>query len=241
MTTRTLSPDAMPSDPSPDDARLLFCPFCRECYEGETSCPEHELPLVDFSELPRQAHERRLAGWEEDLDPWDPRFGRGFLAAGAALTGLGFFLPFASGVFDDDPMAWTGLDLATGPARILWTVPFVVAVYVYLLVRRRTPLQMLGARLVAVLLAFMPPLSVGYSMWAMNNGLELLHGGGVLYWGAGPWAIFAGSALLLVGGVRFGVVPIDTYPHGAEPEDEELPSIDTSDEAPRRRKKRRRR
>ena len=136
----------------PNDARLLFCPFCRECYEGETTCPVHELDLVDFIDLPKQAHERQLPGWEEDLLPWDPRFGRAWLALGTLVVLVGWFLPFASATVDDQETTWSALELALGPARSLWTVPFTAALFAVLLLRRRTPLQMLGARLVGLLL-----------------------------------------------------------------------------------------
>ncbi len=202
----------------PDDARLLFCPFCRECYEGEAVCPVHELALVDFAELPKQAHERDLPGWEDDVDPWDVRFGRGWIALGAVFVLVGFFMPFASATVDDETVAWSGLDLATGPARSMWTVPFVCALFVWLLLRRRSIVKMLGARLVAFVLAFAPAFSVVYSMIHMVRGIERLHGGGVLDWGIGVPVMAVGSILLMIGSVRFGAVPRDALPHGAGPE-----------------------
>jgi len=221
------------ADPSTDDARLLFCPFCRECYEGELRCPVHELALVDFSELPKQAHERQLPGWEETLDPWDVRFGRGWLALGAFFVLFGFFMPFASAVVDDESVAWSGLDLATGPARSMWTIPFVVALYVWLLLRRRSVVQMLGARLVAFLIAFAPGVSIVYSMVHMWRGIEALHGGGILEWGFGIPVMAVGSVLLMVGAVRFGVMPSDGLPHGAAPDKaSEGAAIRMDDDAP---------
>ncbi|MBX3272426.1 MAG: hypothetical protein KF729_19360 [Sandaracinaceae bacterium] len=201
-----------------NDARLLFCPFCRECYEGETVCPVHELRLVDFTALPKQAHERDLPGLEDDVDPWDVRFGRGWIALGALFVLVGFFMPFASATVEDQSVSWSGLDLANGPARTMWTVPFVAALYVWLLLRRRSVVKMAGARLVAFLLAFAPAASVVYSMVNMWRGIERLHGAGLLEWGLGIPVIAAGAALLAIGAVRFGLVPRGALPHGAGPE-----------------------
>ncbi|MCB9591932.1 MAG: hypothetical protein H6719_04295 [Sandaracinaceae bacterium] len=202
-----------------NDARLLFCPFCRECYEGESVCPVHELSLVDFADLPKQAHERDLPGWEDDVDPWDVRFGRGWLALGAFFVLFGFFAPFASATVEDQVVTWSGLDLASGPARNMWTVPFVVALFVWLLLRRRSIVKMRGARLVAFLLAFAPGFSTVYSMVHMWRGIEMLHGGALLEWGFGIPVMAVGMVLLLIGSVRFGAVPSDGLPHGAGPEE----------------------
>lgn len=232
MATVSLSP--MPESSS-NDAKLLFCPFCRECYEGETVCPVHELPLVDFVDLPKQSHERQVGDWEEDLDPWDIRFGRGWIALGAALVAAGFFMPFASATVEDQSVAWSGLDLALGPARSMWTVPFVAVLFVWLLLRRRTILQMLGARLVAFLLAFMPVISCAYAMVHMWRGIERMHGAGLLEWGYGIVVMAIGSALLAIGGLRFGVVPREALPHGAAPDEREpaVGTIDMSEDAER--------
>ena len=218
----------------PNDARLLFCPFCRECYEGETECPTHELPLVDFVDLPKQAHERQLPGWEEELLPWDARFGRGWLALGLCIVAIGWFLPFASATVDDQATTWSALDLALGPARSLWTVPFTVALFAMLLVRRRTPLQMLGARLVGLMLSIMPALTVGLAMLNMRRGIERTHGAGLLEWGIGVWVMAIGSALLFVGSARFGRMPAGGLPHGAEPEGEAAIDVEEREVPPPR-------
>jgi hypothetical protein len=216
----SMATDPMAAPKPDDDTKLLFCPFCRECYEGERECPEHELPLVDFADLPKQAHEHDLPGWEEPVLPWEPRFGRAEMALGAVAVIVGFFLPIVTGSFDGQAISWSGFDVATGPAKNLWTVPFVGAMFIYLLVRRRTPLQMLGARLVAVALAFMPVVSLAYSLVHVRRGADLAHGALAVEWGVGVWVIGAASLLLLAGGLRFGKIPIaDETPHGAEPEE----------------------
>ena len=64
------------SDRAPGDAPegrggearpLLFCPFCRECFEGEAQCPEHELALVRFEDLPREEDPDALVSTTAEL------------------------------------------------------------------------------------------------------------------------------------------------------------------------------
>lgn len=216
------------SPPSEDDARLLFCPFCRECYEGETTCPVHELPLVDFADLPKQEHERDLPGWDEDVDPWDVRFGRGFLMLGAVGLLAGFFLPFATAMFEDTATTWTGYTLATGRAGNLWTVPFVAAMFVYFLLRRRTPIQMLGTRLVALVLSIMPVGSLVYTVFRVQAGVQSQQGAVSIDWNAGLYVIAASCLFLLLGSIRFGVLKVgDLEPHGAGPDESEDRGIST--------------
>ncbi len=225
---RTKSVPYLMADSNSDDARILFCPFCRECYEGELKCPVHELPLVEFVDLPKMAHERKLPGFEEDLEPWDARFGRGWIALGVVFGLVGFFMPFASAVVDDQEAVWSGFDLAAGPARTMWTIPFVLALYAWLLVRRRNIRAMRGARLVAIVLSFAPALSAGYAMVHMWRGIDELNGGGLLEWGLGIPVMAVGSVLLLLGAMRFGVLPRAGLPHGSAP-DEPAASIGVED------------
>jgi len=211
-----------PGQSDPGDGRILFCPFCRECYEGERVCPVHELELVEFQDLPRQAHETNLPAWDEPVLPWDVRFGRGLLGLGAVLLLVAFFMPMVVGTFDDEAFRWTGLDLATDRAKNLWTVPFVAVLYFWILLRRRTPVEMLGTRLVAVLLAIMPAFSTAYTWLNVRRGVEAAHGAIAADLGAGVWVVAAGTVLLLVGGVRFGVMPgmkDEREPPGAAPEE----------------------
>lgn len=213
-------PAPMPSKPE-TDAEVLFCPFCRECYEGTKVCPEHELALVPFQELPRQAHERALR-WDEPVPPWEPRFGRLELVIGATLALVGFFgPPLMSGRFDDAPVAWTALQLATSRAPNLWTVPFAALLFGMFLYRRRTPLEMRGARLAGVVLAVMPAVSLGYSLWNVQRAVEGMHGALALSFDVGAWCIGAASVFLLIGSLRFGALGSDAQPHGAAPDPDE--------------------
>ncbi len=232
--TEPMPPSSEP-EPTESDGRILFCPFCRECYEGERVCPVHELDLVEFQDLPRQAHETDLPAWDEPVLPWDIRFGRGALALGALLLLVAFFLPMVTGSFDDEPFRWTGLDLATDRAKNLWTVPFVGALYFWMLLRRRTPVEMLGTRLVAVLLAVMPAFSTVYTWLNVQRGVEQAHGAIAAEIGVGAYVVAAATVLLLFGGFRFGVLPgmrDEREPHGSAPPDRGRIARESTDDEP---------
>lgn len=217
----------MPPEHRESEGRLLFCPFCRECFEGATVCPEHDLALVPFTDLPRQAHEREVR-WDEPVAPWEVRFGRLEIALGIVLAFVGFFaVPLVTGTFDDRPIVWTALEAGTSRAPNLWTVPFVAALFAVFLHRRRTPQHMRGARLAGIMLSVAPVASLAYSLRNIERGTEDLHGALVLEWGPAVWVVVASSALLLVGSLRFGgrVAP-PAPPHGSEPADA-APRIDT--------------
>jgi hypothetical protein len=240
-TTPASATDAMSTGSESGELRLLFCPFCRECYEGETHCPEHELELVEFAALPRQAHERAV-DWDEPVAAWDLRFGRLEIVLGVVAALVGFFvLPMAVGRFDDEPVSWTALQIATSRAPNLWTVPFVAALFAVFLYRRRTPLQMRGSRLAGIVLSLMPGASLAYSLWNVQRGVARSHGAIALDWGAGVWVMAAASVFLLVGSVRFGAVDLDaSLPHGASPDDERESAIEPEREPPAKKRRRRR-
>ncbi|MFK7985722.1 MAG: hypothetical protein AB8I08_06790 [Sandaracinaceae bacterium] len=218
------------SNPAPESEELplLFCPFCRECYEGEKVCPVHELPLVDFIELPKQAHERETVHWDQPVKPWDVRFGRGWIALGAIVSAVGFFLPFATVNAADQETTWTAMHLANSAAPNLWSVPFAAALFVSFLYRRQTPLQMRGARLASLLLALTPVISVAYTMRNIVQGVANQHGATAVSWEPGLYVIGVGALLLAYGAVRFGTMPdAATDPHGAVPERDDERGIDT--------------
>src|SRR5690348_17144314 len=73
--------------------QVLFCPFCRESFEGATRCPEHDLALVGFEKLgpdPFDPENMPEVIDETPLSTFDPVFGRGYVAAGAILNALAF-------------------------------------------------------------------------------------------------------------------------------------------------------
>lgn len=159
-----------------DDARILFCPFCRECFEGETRCPEHELALVPFEKLPRTAEDlaAEIPREDEDVSAFDGRFGRGFVAGGALLFLISFAMTFVDISVQGDATGFSGFEAASERAPNLWTVPFVGALLVAILVRRRSLPKMRGARLSVLLLGLAPLFAIGYSYLRVLEGAAML-------------------------------------------------------------------
>jgi hypothetical protein len=207
-------PAAAMSNPEPKP--LLFCPFCRECYEGQTECPEHELALVPFHKLPREEDPEAPPPYDQRLGPFDPRFGRGLIMGGIVLSLVGFLMPLLQLATSTQSREWSGLEIAASRAPNLWTIPFVAATFAWFLARRRTPIAMQGARLAGVVVALAPLVSLAYTLVrihihvahlvertgrAMSVSLEY-----------GVVVIALGALLLFVGSLRFGVLPA---PRGA--------------------------
>lgn len=201
-----------PPDPKAD-APLLFCPFCRECFEGEKECPEHELALVPFEKLPRDPEEaaRELPAHDEPVSILEPRFGRGLVMAGVVTSLVGFALPVLSIATATQTRVFSGFEAAASRAPNLWTVPFVAAMFVWVLARRRTPLQMLGARLAGIVFAIAPLLSLAYTALKVRAGAaqlaERTHQAMEVGVEHGAVVIALGALLLLVGSARLGVLP----------------------------------
>lgn len=180
----------------PEGDPVLFCPFCRECFEGERTCPDHGLPLVPFDKLPSL---RRLPAWDEPLALWDGRFGRGLGAAGALAALVAFVSPLATGARGEQQWSYTVAAAAAGPAPNLWVVPFTAVVFAWVLLRRRTRKDLRAVSTAAMLLSLMPVLSLVYSLRNMFRGAAEM--GLTLHPAAGAWLIGLSSALLLVGSV----------------------------------------
>ncbi len=201
-----------------------FCPFCRECFEGVDVCPDHELPLVSFTDLPRQP-EKRVVRDDTQLGPLEWRHGRGLSALGALSAIVGFFMPLFTYRSGDESVASGGIMLATTRAPALWTIPFAGVVIFAILGRRRTPAELRGARLVAPIVGVMPVLSLIYAGTRIAHaaaaataatGVESVPG-----FGAGAWLVAAGSLLMIIGGVSLGSMPKQrVVPHGAGAERE---------------------
>jgi hypothetical protein len=188
-------------------APLLFCPFCREAFEGQAHCPDHDLTLVPWEELPRVESEELAE--DDAVSPVDLRFGRGELLAGVVLLLVSVVCPLFTVSEGDSSRAFSVLAAATDRHPNLWTVPFVAALVLSITLRRRTIRQMLGARLAILILALGPFASVAYTLWRVSaNAAEL---GAALHrtitvdvdWGVGP--VLAGATLLAIGGLRLGV------------------------------------
>jgi len=187
--------------------QVLFCPFCRESFEGRSTCPDHELTLVSFDRL---RPEERPHEPDEEPDPraperpvderplalLDPRYGRGTVALGGllALVALGL-----------RPLELPGFDLVrtyqlARAIPSLWTLLLVAFTVAFVLSRRRTPRALRSLRVLVPLLALVSPASLA---WALVR----LGGTGGHPLGAAVYAVALSSLLLVAGGLRLGVHP----------------------------------
>ena len=180
---------------------ILFCPFCRDPFEGLEVCPTHDLKLVRLSELPPSAEElaRREA---EHLALFSPRAGRGWLIAAAACLIVGFFCPSVVITARDHVRMLSTLDLATRVAPNLWALPAVAASYVAILARRRTPLAMRAVRVALAVLSLFAVASTGLTAWRLLAGAEAARSAVMPTWGALP--IACALAMGFVAALRFG-------------------------------------
>lgn len=192
------------------DATPLFCPFCGECFEGESQCPEHDIPLVPFQELDR-LRGRPNPGDDEEVAFYDLRFGRGLVFAGAALMVTGFFSPVLASHYGSDIRVATGFDAASTVAMNLWVLPLVAFTIVSIVTRRRTPAAMRGVRLAIPMLAMLGGVSLGYTIWRVSEGAERImraYGQEVeVELRFGIWIAVLGVLIALVGGLRLGTMP----------------------------------
>ena len=207
---RAGEPGAEPPDAEPPDGAPLFCPFCGECFEGERRCPSHDLPLVPFDALAAM-QTKPVPDEHEPVPPYDPRFGRGWIAAGALLVLVGFLLPFATSTQGARVATATGLQVASRAALNLWLLPMAAVTWTAILARRRTLAEMRGARLAIPLLCLGAAASLGYSLWRIHEGAARIgraYGVDVdIDVRAGAWVMGVGVVLALVGGLRFGAPP----------------------------------
>jgi len=223
--------------PPSSSASVQFCPFCRESFEGETKCPEHELALVPFEQLPGASSHDEIPPDDEPLAMFDLRFGRGLVGAGAMLTTIGFLCPIGVISAAAERLLITGPSIAITHAPTLWVVPGIGVATFVLLATRRSLARMRSIRLVVPLLAWGVPMSVWSALRKLDRWAELMGVGDVpavahYSWGLG--VLGAATLLLMIGGLRLGVTsPPKVLPHGAEP-DSAHPriEIDRDDGAP---------
>lgn len=186
------------------DARVLFCPFCSEAFEGVERCPSHDLALVPFRELPRALPR----GDDTGIPLHSAAFGKGPLFVGALLTLVAFFCPLVrlSGQVE---IQNTLRELATGRAPRLWLVPAAALAVLSILLRRRTPASMRSARLALCLLSVLPSALVAFTLsgaGAAARRMAQQFGASIsVHWGAGAWLTWGAAVLLLWGSLRFGV------------------------------------
>lgn len=223
--------------PPSSSASVLFCPFCRESFEGETKCPEHELALVPFEQLPGALTRDEIPRDDEPLAIFDLRFGRGLVGAGALLAIVGFLCPIGVITAAAERLLITGPSIAVTHAPTLWVVPGIGVAAFVLLATRRTLARMRSIRLVVPLLAWGVPMSVWSALRKLDRWAELMSVGDVpavahYSWGLGVLGV--ATLLIMIGGLRLGVTPPPrVLPHGAEP-DSAHPriEIDRDDGAP---------
>lgn len=181
-------------------ATPLFCPFCRDCFEDTDRCPDHDLVLVPFEALPVPPREQEDDAQVPILDPTRGR--AELLVSGLVLLG-GFLAPLVEVSALGRTQTFTALAAAAERAPNLWSIPIAGALFVSLVARRRTPLQMRGARLAALVVALAPIVSIVYSVRRMLAAAEMEDGVRVAV-GMGPYVIVAASLLGVVGALRFG-------------------------------------
>ncbi|HEY6878124.1 MAG TPA: hypothetical protein VI299_08885 [Polyangiales bacterium] len=179
--------------------QVLFCPFCRESFEGLEQCPEHELPLVGLARLrgdeaPDGEHDDDLDGPKVpgDLRPlalFELRHGRGWVALGALCQLAALSLPFG-----DAGQAIATYQLARAVPS-LWTLSLVAITVFYVLARRRT---LRALRSLRVLVPGLGAVALACLLWAYGR----------LGWSVTPalgsYAMVIGAVLLAVGGARLG-------------------------------------
>jgi hypothetical protein len=190
--------------------QVLFCPFCRESFEGRTTCPEHDLVLVGFEKLgpdPFDPENMPEVIDETPLGLVEPTFGRGFVAAGAFLNALALGCNFIRGSAAS-PGVTTRELASTLPS--LWTLGLVSFTLLFILQRRRTPRALRSVRVLVPVLAFISPLTALWALHRVNDG--------VLVWATGQravnpvpglalYVIALATAFTLYGGLRLGVLP----------------------------------
>ncbi len=189
------------------ESRVLFCPFCREHFEGQERCPTHELGLVPFSELGDPIDGSRD---EIPLPLHSLRFGRGSLFTGALLTLIACVCPLAS-MSGQVSMSGTLLRMAHGQAAHLWLVPIAAAAQLSILYRRRSPAALRGARLVVLLLSLLPSGLVAVTLVGVHGAAALMtermRSAVDMHIGVGAWLVWLAALPMLRAATKLGAAP----------------------------------
>ena len=182
------------SDDSSEPPEVLFCPFCRDGFEGRAECPEHELTLVAIDKLPRIA--------DSALDGvnffGDPRLGRGTVLLGATLVLLGFVAPFVS----TRALAASALEVAIDGAGNLWFTPGAAVALLWILWRRRSRYTMRAARLAALGLALGGALPLLYTTRRIGRVADAYTAD--VEWQWGLWLMVVGLLVAAFGSSTMG-------------------------------------
>ena len=159
-----------------------------------------------FQELP-EAKRRSQVRDDERVPSWELGYGRGLVFLGSALMFVGFLGSFVRSNFGGGAQA-TGLELASTVAVNLWIVPCVATSLVAILLRRRTPVEMRGARLALPLVASTAGASLVLTFYKVHSAAAMIAeraGEEIvidILWGT--WVVAVGVVLAIVGGVRAG-------------------------------------
>lgn len=194
-------------------SQVLFCPFCKDSFEGVDRCPEHDLALVPFDELPRAPREQAD---DAPMQILDPRRGRGELALAGVSLLVAFVLPLVEVAVADRSQSFSTLAAATQRAPNLWAIPASGAILLSTVARRRVPLRMRGARLALSLVALVPIVSVVYSVRRIFEAGAL--DGATVSMGVAPHVIIAAALVAIVGSLRFGGAPPSRGAGPSEPD-----------------------
>jgi hypothetical protein len=187
---------------------MRFCPFCREGFDEVARCPSHDVELVTLRELGQLA--ALDVPDDRDVSVWSPRRGRGVLAAGAALTAIGFFCPFGT---LSGPVSVTNtlLSLARGRSLRLWIVPLAALALLLMLYRRRSGAALRGARLAALFVSLWPSAVVAFTWFGARAAAAALAEQSrraiEFQLGTGSWLVFAGGAICCWGSAVLGARP----------------------------------
>ncbi len=193
---------------------VLFCPFCRDSFEGARRCPDHDLELVAWHKLPR------LAAPIEDtarVAPFDLRFGRGWVLLGAGLTVVAFLLPMLT-MGGETELHANMFRFASLRAGKLWMVPLSAIAQAMILFRRRTPAGMRRTRVAVAVVALMPSVALAITLRGVFTAAEHMSrrtGEPVaitIEWGS--YVVIVAALFMLYGAARLGITP------HAVPEDE---------------------
>lgn len=171
-----------------EERKILFCPFCRDGFEGVGECPEHELTLLPIDRLPRLA-ERALG---EVAFFADPRLGRGGVLLGAALVLAGFLAPFVGSRGTEA----SGLEVAIEGAHNLWLTPGAALGVFWVLWARRSRTAMRAARLAVLGLAVAGALPLVYTSRRIGLVAEAYAAEVEWLWGFAVMALGLGVAAL---------------------------------------------
>ena len=178
--------------------QVLFCPFCRECFEGETKCPEHDLALVPLVRLgPDPLAPVEKVGDAEPLPLYAPGYGRAWVALAAVFNVIATALP----------LTWGGRPLFVLAAKrpSLWTPSLVAFTLLFVLARRRSPRALRGMR---VLVPALGLISLASQLVAIARatpvGQSLSEPIFSALLGPSVWAVLAGAAWTGLAGIKLG-------------------------------------